>query len=120
MKIRPVAAELFHADGQTDGRTGMAFRHFASAFQKNSSGITYFWNRPPPWLRRLVACLSPRRLGFDPGSVHVGFVVDKVPLGQVFPRVLRFSPVNFIPPVLHYKEKQKKLFIFITGLHNKP
>jgi hypothetical protein len=38
-------------------------------------------------------------------SVHVGFVVDKVALGQVFPRVLRFSPVNFIPPVLHYLEK---------------
>jgi hypothetical protein len=42
-----------------------------------------------------------RRPGFDPGSVHVGFVVDKVALGQVFPRVLRFSPVNFIPPLLH-------------------
>jgi hypothetical protein len=54
----------------------------------------------------------------------VGFVVDKVALGQVFLRVLRFSPVNFIPPLLHYKEKRKKLiiflFIFITGLHNKP
>jgi hypothetical protein len=51
----------------------------------------------------------------------VGFVVDKVALGQVFSRVLRFSPVNFIPPVLHYKEKRrKKIIIFITGLHNKP
>ena len=58
-----------------------------------------------PWLRRLVAGLSPRRSGFDPDSVHVGFVVDKVTLGQVFPRVLRFSSVNFIPPVLHYTEK---------------
>jgi hypothetical protein len=29
-------------------------------------------------------------------------------LGQVFSRVLRFSPVSFIPPVLHYKEKRKK------------
>jgi hypothetical protein len=74
-----------------------------------------------PWLRRLVAGLSPRRTGFDPGSVHVGFVVDKVALGQVFLRVLRFSLVNFIPPVLHYTDKrQKKLIIFITGLHNKP
>jgi hypothetical protein len=36
-----------------------------------------------------------------PESVHVGFVVDKVALGQVFPRVLRFSPVNLIPPMLH-------------------
>jgi hypothetical protein len=55
-----------------------------------------------PWLRRLAAGLPPWRPRFDPGSVHVGFVVDKVALGQVFPRVLRFSPVNFIPPVLHY------------------
>jgi hypothetical protein len=52
--------------------------------------------------------------------VHVGFVVDKVALGQVFPRVIRFSPVSFIPPVLHYTEKPKKIIIFITGLHNKP
>jgi hypothetical protein len=50
----------------------------------------------------------------------VGFVVDKVALGQVFPRVLRFSLVSLIPPVLHYTEKQKKLTIFITELHNKP
>jgi hypothetical protein len=60
-----------------------------------------------------------RRPGFDPGSVHVGFEVDKVALRQVFPRVLRFCPVNFIPPVLHYTEKRKQI-IFITGLHNKP
>jgi hypothetical protein len=56
-------------------------------------------------------------------GVYVGFVVDNVPLGQVFLRVLRFYPVNFIPPVLHYLEKWKKLtflFIFITRLYNKP
>jgi hypothetical protein len=50
----------------------------------------------------------------------VGFVVDKVALGQVFPRVLRFSPVNCVPTVLNYMEKQKKLIIFIAELHNKP
>jgi hypothetical protein len=60
-----------------------------------------------PWLRRLVAGLLPRRLGFDSESVHVGFVVDKVTLGQVFPRILQFSPVHFVPPVLHYSEKRK-------------
>jgi hypothetical protein len=42
-----------------------------------------------------------------------------VALGQVFARVLQFFPVNFIPSVLHYLEKRKKLIIFITGLHNK-
>jgi hypothetical protein len=51
--------------------------------------------------------LSLRRPGFDPGSVNVGFVVDKVVLGQVFPRVLRFSPISFIPSVLHYTEKRQ-------------
>jgi hypothetical protein len=55
----------------------------------------------------------------NPRSVHVGFVVGKVALGQVFPRVLRFSPVNFIPPMFHYKQKRKRNII-ITGLHNKP
>jgi hypothetical protein len=42
---------------------------------------------------------------------------DRSPPSQV----LWFSPVSFIPLVLHYLEKQKKkLIIFITGLHNKP
>ena len=50
-----------------------------------------------------------------PVSVHVGFVVDKLSLGQVLPRVFRFSPVNFIPPVLNYlKNNEKKLTI--TGI----
>jgi hypothetical protein len=31
----------------------------------------------------------------------------------------RFSPVRFIPSILHYTEKRKKLII-ITGLHNQP
>jgi hypothetical protein len=59
--------------------------------------------------RAMAQAVSRRPLtaeaGFDPGSAHVRFVVDKVALGQVFPRALRFSPVNFIPPVLHYFEK---------------
>jgi hypothetical protein len=37
------------------------------------------------WLRRLVAGLSSRSPGFAPGSIHVGFAVDKVALRQVFP-----------------------------------
>jgi hypothetical protein len=32
-------------------------------------------------LKRLVAAFPPRRAGFEPGSGHVGFVVDKVALG---------------------------------------
>jgi hypothetical protein len=40
-----------------------------------------------PGLRWLVAGLSQRRPRFAHGSVHVGFVVDKVAPGQVFLRV---------------------------------
>jgi hypothetical protein len=36
-----------------------------------------------------------------PWSIHVGFMVDKVALGQVFRRVLRFSPASIILPLLH-------------------
>jgi hypothetical protein len=47
-----------------------------------------------PWLKSLVADRLLRGPGFVPGSIHVGFVVDEVALGQVFLRVLLFSPVN--------------------------
>jgi hypothetical protein len=50
---------------------------------------------------RLVASLEPRRPGFTPRSVHLGFMVDIVALGQILPRVLRFSPVSVILLLLH-------------------
>jgi hypothetical protein len=57
----------------------------------------------------------------NPGSVHVGFLVDKVALEQVFFRVVGF------PLSVHHStgapllvKKIKKLVIFITRLHNKP
>jgi len=53
------------------------------------------------WLSRLVASLSPRRSGFNPRSVQVRFVVDRVVLGQVFLPVFRVSHLSIIPPVLH-------------------
>jgi hypothetical protein len=67
--------------------------------------------------RQLVADLPLRRPGIDPGSVHVRFVVNKVSLGQVFPQVLRFSPVSFFPPVLCYLEKFKKTHLSIRLHH---
>jgi hypothetical protein len=36
-----------------------------------------------PYLRRLVGGFPLLRPGFEPGSRHVGFVVDKAELGQV-------------------------------------
>jgi hypothetical protein len=42
-------------------------------------------NRPcHAWFRQFVTSLSLRKSGFAPEAVHVGFVVDKVALGQVF------------------------------------
>jgi hypothetical protein len=74
----------------------------------SSKKIQRKWSNDRAMAQRLVAGLSTRRPGFDPGSVNVGFVMDKVALGQAFPRVLRFSPVNFIPSVLHYNRKAEK------------
>lgn len=38
-----------------------------------------------PWFTLLVAVpQSPRRPGFAPGSARVGFVMDKVTLGEAF------------------------------------
>lgn len=56
-----------------------------------------------PWRRRLVAwtCLLQRTSGFDPRHVHAIFIVDTVKRGKIFLRVLRFSPVNIIPPAPH-------------------
>jgi hypothetical protein len=66
-----------------------------------------------PWLRRLVTGLSPRRTGFAPGSVCVGFVVGKVVLGQVFLRVLLFYSVRIILPWL-------SILIYHLGMNNRP
>jgi len=47
------------------------------------------------------AGLSPRGNLFDPRTVNFGFKVDKVALGQGFLSVFEFSPVSFIPIMLH-------------------
>jgi hypothetical protein len=64
------------------------------SWPNENHGLRVF-ERAVPWLRSLVAGLSPRRPGFVSGSIHEGFVVDKVAVG-----VLRFYPVNIIPPSL--------------------
>jgi hypothetical protein len=48
-----------------------------------------------------VAGHSPRRHWFNPRSVHVRFMVDKLALGQVLYKVLQFSHTITIPPMLH-------------------
>jgi hypothetical protein len=58
-------------------------------------------------LRWLVPSLSQRR----PESVHVGFVVDRLALGQGFLRVLPFFPLVIISQELHIH--------IIWGINNK-
>lgn len=48
-----------------------------------------------------LAGFEQRRAGFAPRAVHVGFVMNKVALGQVSFRVFRFQPVRIIPPLNH-------------------
>jgi hypothetical protein len=61
--------------------------------------------------------------GSIPGSVHVGYVVDKVALGQVFPPSTSVSPCRFHStgaPLLGKGQKILIIVTFITGLHKKP
>jgi hypothetical protein len=51
-------------------------------------------------LRGLVAGCPPRRPGFEPRSGHVGFVMDKLALGQVFSEYFGF-PWQFSFRLLH-------------------
>jgi hypothetical protein len=46
--------------------------------------------------------------GFDPVSVRVRFVVEKVVLGQVLVPALALSAVSIVPPVLHNDQKDKR------------
>jgi hypothetical protein len=50
----------------------------------------------------------------------VGFVVDKMALGQVFPPSTSVFPCQFHSTGAPLHGIKKKLIIFITGLHNKP
>jgi hypothetical protein len=70
-------------------RVGAFSSNLASVAVKMFTHLVYYIKtvyRAVPWLRSLVSGLSPRRPGFAPGSIHAGFVVDKVTLGQVFLR----------------------------------
>jgi hypothetical protein len=65
-----------------------------------------------PCFRWLVAILSLWRPRFTPRSVHVGFTLDKVLLGQVFLRLLQF-PLSI--PIHHGFYSN-----IIWGMNNRP
>jgi hypothetical protein len=51
-----------------------------------SRGRAYLW--------RLITGFPPQRLWFNPMTDHVGFVVDKMILGQVFSKYFGFRAVS--------------------------
>jgi hypothetical protein len=57
-----------------------------------------------PWLRQLLVSLSRRKSWYDLEAINVGFLVDKLALGQVPPsEYFGFSPLTIIPPVLFFR-----------------
>jgi hypothetical protein len=67
-----------------------------------------------PWLRQLVAGLSPRRPGFAPGSIHVGFVAYDVALGQVF----SFEFFSFLQSLSF--DRVSPYTCIVWGMNNRP
>jgi hypothetical protein len=55
----------------------------------------------PSFLMRYVVRLPPRRPGFEINAVHVGFVGNKTPIGQVSVRVLQFFIVSVSYSFVH-------------------
>jgi hypothetical protein len=56
---------------------------------------------------------------FDPGSVHVGFLVDKVALGQGFPEYFSL-PLSISFHRCFITRKMMMMMIIIIRLHEKP
>jgi len=54
-----------------------------------------------PWVRWLVARLYILRLQLSFRPVYVGFMVDKMAVGQFCPYVIWFFLFRIIPPMLH-------------------
>jgi hypothetical protein len=78
-----------------------------------------------PLLRQLVARLLRRRHVFDPGSDYVGFVVDKVAIGQGFPEYFGLpQSISFHQCSITTKMTIIIIIIIIisviTRLHKKP
>jgi hypothetical protein len=63
-------------------------------FRPTAQVIGRKYNSKVRALKRLVAGYPPRRPWFKPGSSHLGFIVDKVALGQVFSEYFGF-PCQF-------------------------
>jgi hypothetical protein len=62
----------------------------------------------------MAQAVSRRPLAVAAQGNPVGFVVDKVALGQAFLQVFWFSPVNIIPPWAPHIRKFKKIVLSLV------
>jgi hypothetical protein len=81
--------------------SGISKENIFRVEQQMDMGHKEGYKRAAPQLKRLVAGFPPRRPGFKPGSSHVGFVVDKVALGQVFSEYFGFPCQSSFHQFLH-------------------
>jgi hypothetical protein len=72
------------------------------------------------WLRQLVAGLSQRRLGFDPGQSIWDLWWTKWHWDRFFPEYFGFPLSISFHLCSITRKNEKTLIISITGLHNKP
>ena len=81
MDVRTAIISLYNINWLVYLRRSVFTERYGLYPGPNSSGL--YWTLP--WIRRLVAGLSPRRCAFNPSSFNVRFVVEKVALWRVFP-----------------------------------
>jgi hypothetical protein len=108
IKIRPVGAELFHANGQTDmTKLPVDFPNSWTGLKciQSSNLHSIIWPLKAKWYHLLaplnaqtyngsggwVISLSTRKPVFYSRRIHVGFGVDKVVVGQVYFQALQLS-----------------------------
>ena len=76
---------------------------------------SYYCLKAVPFLRRLVACISLRRPGFDLTQIRVTYMVDKVAMEEILLRVLPLSrSLPFVLTItsssLQYRFSEPRLF----------
>jgi hypothetical protein len=94
--------------------------HIQRAKGTLSSGVKRPGYGAVPWLRRLVAGLSPRRPGFDPDQSMWDLWWTKWQCARFFPEYFGFPLSISFHRCYITRKNEKTLIIFIIGLHNKP